>query len=238
MRKFAFTVILFAFGVASASAADLSLRGAAPYYQAPLWSWAGFYIAADVGYGWSNVDHSVTIDGLAVSVPTNAHGFTAGIYGGYNWQFNQFVAGVETDISWANITATNGIVGKAGVVPFAIQAEDTLRWLGTTRARLGFLPAPSVTLYGSVGVAYGGVDDNVVASVGSSSISCSFAQSFSASETRFGLALGVGAEWAITNNLLTRAEWLHYDLGSTSNAFEVTSRNSGNIVRAGLGYKF
>jgi outer membrane immunogenic protein len=238
VKKSAFAAILFTFGVASASAADLSLRGTAPYYPVPVWSWTGFYIGADVGYGWSNVDHSVTIDGVAVSVPTNAHGFTVGIYGGYNWQFNQFVAGVETDISWANITATNGIVGKVGVVPFAVQAEDTLRWLGTTRARLGFLPVPSVMLYGSVGVAYGGVDDNVIASIGSSSISSSFAQSFSASETHFGLAVGVGAEWAITSNFLTRAEWLHYDLGSTSNAFEVTSRNSGNIVRTGLAHKF
>src|SRR5713226_8415509 len=137
MKKFAFAAILFAFGVASASAADLPLRRFAPY-QAPVWSWTGFYIGADAGYGWSNVDHSVTVDALNVS--TNPRGFIGGIYGGYNWQFGQFVAGVETDISWANITATSGIVGKVGLVPFAIQAEDTLRWLGTTRARLGFLP--------------------------------------------------------------------------------------------------
>ena len=43
---------------------------------------------------------------------------------------------------------------------------------------------------------------------------------------------------ALPERVVPCAEWLHYDLGSTSNAFEVTSRNSGNIVRAGLGYKF
>jgi outer membrane immunogenic protein len=235
MKKFVFAAILFAFGVVPVSAADLPLRPFAPY-QASAWSWTGFYIGADAGYGWSNVDHSVTVDALNVS--TNPRGFIGGIYGGYNWQFGQFVAGVETDISGANITATNSIVGKMGLVPFAIQAEDTLHWLGTTRARLGFLPVQSVMIYGSVGVAYGGVEDNVISSVGSSSVRSSFAQSFSVSETRFGWAIGAGAEWAITNNVLTRAEWLHYDLGSTSNAFDVTSSHSGEIIRAGLAYKF
>src|SRR5262249_36484395 len=236
MKKITFTAIVFASGVVSASAADVSVR---PFvaYQAPVWSWTGFYIGADAGYGWSNVNHSVAIN--AVSVSTKPSGFVGGIYAGYNWQFGQqFVAGLETDIAWANITDTSGVVGKIGLVPFAIQAQDTLRWLGTTRARLGFLPVQSIMIYGSVGVAYGGVEDNVISSVGSSSIQSSFAQSFSASDTRLGWAVGAGTEWAITNNLLARAEWLHYDLGSTSNASNLTSSHSGNIVRTGLSFKF
>ena len=236
MKKFVLAATLFASGVASALAGDLSLRPLVSY-QAPVWSWTGFYVGADAGYGWSNVDHSVSINALSVS--TKPSGFIGGIYAGYNWQFGQqFVAGLETDIAWANIADTSGIVGKIGLVPFAIQAEDTLHWLGTTRARLGFLPVQSLMIYGSVGVAYGGVEDHVISSLGSSSIQSSFAQSFSASESRFGWAIGAGTEWAITNNLLTRAEWLHYDLGSTSNAFDVTSNHSGNIVRTGLSFKF
>src|SRR6266496_4974062 len=148
MKKLALAAILFTYGVASALAADVSLRPFAPY-QAPVWSWTGFYIGADAGYGWSNVDHSVT---NALSVSTKPSGFVGGIYAGYNWQFGQqFVAGLETDIAWANITATSGTFGKIGLVPFAIQAQDTLRWLGTTRARFGFLPVQSVMVYGSIG---------------------------------------------------------------------------------------
>ena len=236
MKKFALAATLFASGAGSALAGDASLRPFVPY-PVPVWSWTGFYVGADAGYGWSNVDHSVTINALSIS--TKPSGFIGGIYAGYNWQFGpQFVAGLETDIAWANISDTTGTVGKIGLVPFAIQAEDRLRWLGTTRARLGFLPMQSIMVYGSVGVAYGSVEDNVISSFGSASTHSSFAQSFSASDTRFGWAVGAGAEWAITNNLLTRAEWLHYDLGSTSNAFDVTSSHSGNIVRTGLSYKF
>jgi outer membrane immunogenic protein len=123
-------------------------------------------------------------------------------------------------------------------VPFAIQAEDKLHWLGTTRARLGFLPAESLMIYGSAGVAYAGIEEKVISSIGSSSVQSSFAQSFSASDTHFGWAIGVGAEWALTSNFLIRAEWLHYDLGSTSNAFDARTSHSGNIMRAGLSYKF
>jgi outer membrane immunogenic protein len=234
MKKFALATILFASGVSSALAVDPSLP---PYaaYQMPVWSWTGLYIGADLGYGWSKVDHSVTVN--AISVSTNPSGFLGGIHGGYNWQFGQFVAGLETDIAWANITDTTGAVGKVGLVPFAIQAEDKLRWLGTTRARLGLLPAQSLMIYGTVGLAYGGVEDNVISSIGSSSINSSFAQLSSVSETRFGWAAGAGAEWAMNNNFLIRAEWLHYDLGSTTNAFD-TATHSGNIGRAGLSYKF
>jgi len=236
MKKLVFAATLFIVGAASISAADAQSSRFVSY-PAPVWSWSGVYLGVDVGYGWADVDHSITVNSVTMTVPTNISGFIGGFYGGYNWQFNQFVAGVETDISWANMNGTGSVVGKVGVVPFAFQAEDRLRWLGTTRARLGFLPVPSVMVFGSVGVAYAGVDDTVVGSVGSSSINSSFAQSFSTSETRFGLAAGAGVEWAINNNWVTRAEWLHYDLGSTSNAFDA-SRHAGNIVRAGLGYKF
>jgi outer membrane immunogenic protein len=234
MKKFTLAAILLAAGVSSAFAVDPSL---APYpaYQLPVWSWTGLYVGGDVGYASSNVDHSVTVNALSVS--TKPSGFIGGIHGGYNWQFGQFVAGLETDIAWANISHTVGVVGKIGLVPFAVQAEDTLHWLGTTRARLGFVPVQSLMVYGSAGFAYGGVEDKVITSIGSSSIFSSFAQTSSVSETRFGWAAGAGAEWAMTNNLLIRAEWLHYDLGSSSNVLD-TSTHAGNIGRAGLSYKF
>jgi outer membrane immunogenic protein len=235
MKKFTLVGILFAASVSRAFAADPSLI---PFYgyQPPVWSWTGLYIGADVGYGWSTVDHSFTINALNLS--TNPSGFIGGVYAGYNWQFGRIVAGLETDMAWASISDTTDVVGKIALVPFAIEAEDKLHWLGTTRARLGFLPVESLLLYGTGGVAYGGIEENVVSSVGSSSIQSSFAQSFSASDTHIGWAIGAGAEWALTTNFLVRAEWLHYDLGSTSNAFDARTNHSGNIMRAGLSYKF
>src|SRR5262245_45672143 len=88
MKNLLFAASLFTFGAAFASAADAQ-SGRFASYPAPVWSWSGFYLGVDAGYGWSNVDHSITVNGLAVTVPTSATGFTGGIYGGYNWQFNQ-----------------------------------------------------------------------------------------------------------------------------------------------------
>jgi outer membrane immunogenic protein len=72
-----------------ARAADLP---AANYYSAPAplsgFNWMGPYLGANVGYEWGNVSHN----------PTNPSGIAGGIEAGYNWQFGQFVTGVETDI--------------------------------------------------------------------------------------------------------------------------------------------
>jgi outer membrane immunogenic protein len=234
MEKVTVAAIMFASSVSCALAAEPSL---VPYYgyQQPVWTWTGLYLGADLGYGWSNVDHSFTIN--AVKVSTNPSGFIGGIYAGYNWQFGRIVAGLETDMAWANISDTINVVGKIGLVPFAIQVEDKLHWLGTTRVRLGFLPVESIMIYGTGGLAYGGIQENVISSIGSSSVQSSFAQSFSASDAHFGWAMGAGAEWAISTNFLIRAEWLHFDLGSVSNAFDASASQSGNIMRAGLSYK-
>jgi outer membrane immunogenic protein len=234
MKRFTVAAILFASIISSTLAAE-PIFVPSYGYQPPVWSWTGFYVGADLGYGWANVDHSFAINGLNVS--TKPSGFIGGIYAGYNWQFGRIVAGLETDMAWANISDTIDVFGKIGVVPFAIEAEDKLHWLGTTRARLGVLPLETIMVYASAGLAYGGIEENIISSIGSSSVQSSFAQSFSASDTRFGWAIGAGAEWALSSNFLVRAEWLHYDLGSTSNAFDATTSHSGNIMRAGLSYK-
>jgi hypothetical protein len=83
----------------------------------------GLYIGANVGYGGSNVDHSFTINALNVS--TKPSGFIGGIYAGYNWQFGRIVAGVETDMAWANISDTIGrrqaaLVGHHAPAPWLL----------------------------------------------------------------------------------------------------------------------
>src|SRR5262245_27810692 len=118
MKNLVFAATLFTVGAASTSAADAQSSRFASY-PAPVGSWSGFYLGADAGYGWLDVDHSITVNSVTVAVPTNISGFIGGIYGGYNLQFNQFVAGVETDILWGNISGAGSIVGKGGLVPCA-----------------------------------------------------------------------------------------------------------------------
>ncbi|CAA0095464.1 Uncharacterised protein [Starkeya nomas] len=116
---------------APAAAADLGYRApAAPaaYAPAPVFTWTGFYIGANAGYGWGEADFSPDIDG-----------FIGGLQAGYNWQgAGPLVLGVETDIQYADVSSS----------------VFTLDYFGTLRARLGFA-VDQFLLYGTGGLAYG-----------------------------------------------------------------------------------
>ena len=51
--------------------------------------------------------------------------------------------------------------GVNGTVTSAVGANASLSWLGTVRGRIGWLATPTLLLFGSGGVAYGGVNLNV-----------------------------------------------------------------------------
>src|SRR6201999_3405809 len=86
-------------GVAtSAFAADLPTRKAppapAPIYVAPAFTWTGFYLGVNGGYGVGN-------DGKSFG---NVDGGMVGGTAGYNYQLGQIVLGVEGDWDWADLT--------------------------------------------------------------------------------------------------------------------------------------
>src|SRR5271156_3389979 len=53
-----------------------------------MYSWAGPYLGANLGYGWGSVDHN----------PTQPSGFEGGAQAGYNWQSGAIVFGIEGDL--------------------------------------------------------------------------------------------------------------------------------------------
>jgi outer membrane immunogenic protein len=132
-------VALIAAGwTASARAADLPYAPRAlNTVNQPLdvYSWAGPYLGANLGYAWGSVDQNAT----------KPSGFAGGIQGGYNWQTGQtgpWVFGVEGDIH-------------------ATGAEDTFApwkfsnpWFGTLRGRAGYA-FNNVLFYGTGGLAFG-----------------------------------------------------------------------------------
>lgn len=122
-------VSLVALLAVPAAAADLSYRAPAAYAPAPApFTWTGFYLGANAGYGWGTAGWSPDIDG-----------FIGGLQAGYNWQgASPFVIGVETDIQYSDVSS--------GVY--------TLDYFGTLRARLGYA-FDQILVYGTGGFAYG-----------------------------------------------------------------------------------
>ena len=268
---------LTAVGAVAAQAADLPTRkeAPAPVFVPPPFTWTGFYIGVNAGGIWpsgsrnaSLLDPNAGTDGAFVSagfpggLGSQSAGFIGGGQAGYNWQTGAFVLGVETDFDGSTLSKSFNNVGSPFVSPFAVahglggdfltvNGKNSLTWLGTTRGRVGFVATPDnrLMIYGTGGVAYGG---------GNSQFSAfdNTTHTFwngNPSSSRVGWVIGGGAEYAITNNITIKGEYLYADLGSskfttTENGFAaanfpgvVASGKIGwnaSIFRAGVNYKF
>ncbi|QGM99166.1 outer membrane protein [Methylocystis parvus] len=194
-------------------------------------------------------------------------GFLGGGQIGYNYQFyNSFVVGLEADIQGV---ATSGSGQSAlTVLPttFAginsvtgISVSKSLDYIGTVRGRLGWLALPTLLIYGTGGLAYGGVNSTTgifqqadvpfVDNFGTTS-----AGAFS--DTRVGWTAGGGVEWMFWPNWSAKVEYLYYNLGTVTysagsrlallapatplwaHATQTSTSFNGNIVRAGVNYHF
>lgn len=241
-----------------AMAADLGTRmpvKAPPAPLEPVFSWTGFYIGGNIGWGWLNDEGNpfcITPGGilngpgcLTNTVP-GAHirgdGFIGGGQLGYNWQSSTFVFGIEADIQGADIhgSFTGSPLGGGTFV-----ANEKLSWLGTVRPRVGFLVTPQALLYATGGLAYGG------GSVSQNTIFPGVQFPSSATFTKAGWTAGGGLEWRFpASNWSAKLEGLYYDLGSvtTSGGSVPVGFNGfiggkvfdvrGAIARVGLDYHF
>jgi outer membrane immunogenic protein len=151
------------------------------------------------------------------------------------------------------------MIGAGGVAAHA--NAGGLDYLGTVRGRLGWLFTPTLLVYGTGGFAYGGASLNI------SQMSYDDAGFFGAGFGVAGRNVGAtgwtagGLEWMFMPNWSAKAEYLYYDLGTISanlgpvaglnltafavpgslgfaNVSQVSTRVSGNVVRAGVNYHF
>lgn len=210
------------------------------------YNWTGFYVGGNVGYGWNgNAVNTSTFGNFTTdnSIGTGSRA-TFGLQLGINYQFApKWVAGLETDLQKANLggSSTNTWCDIPGCgYNGSTTTGASLDWFGTTRLRLGYLPYDTVMLYGTGGVAYGGLRGTV----SDNCPFCSFSQE--TKQMGFGWAAGAGVEWAFAKNWSAKVEGLHIDLTSqnqTNNyggGYVQTSHMGwrGNVARIGINYKF
>jgi len=204
----------------AASAADLPSRKGpvdAPMYVPPAFTWTGFYIGANAGYGWGSVRESAPI-GFH-----DTDGFIGGGQIGYNYQVGQVVFGVEADFQGADLSSRVDNV-------FGDYATTELNWFGTVRGRIGFA-IDRFLPYVTAGFAYGNVNTSFQFP--------RLGASFGKDNTQFGYAVGAGVEYAFTNNFTAKLEYMYVDLDRASiPGLGVKVGTDVSIVRAGLNYKF
>jgi outer membrane immunogenic protein len=238
MRKFLIaSIVLSAFTmVGPAMAADMAVK-TAPLAAAPF-TWTGYYIGGNVGYGWGNDPTSTTgrylgFGGGALSsggATQHLDGAFTGLQSGYNWQFAPtWVAGIESDFQYGKIKGTisclltcGGALPPVGTGYTQFTVTDALDSFGTVRARLGYAMG-STLFYGTGGFAYGDIErTGLITGRGPSGNGAPFgplAGNYDDSTTKGGWTVGGGVEtklpgmWSAWS---AKAEYLHIDLGHVS----------------------
>ena len=153
----------------------------------PAYDWTGFYSGVDLGYSSADL-HYVLAGGTTFN--TNSNGVRFGTLGGYNFQTDNIVLGIESDTSFGTLKDFNPTIEK-----FRIDLESTFR------ARAGvsvdrFLPFVSA----GAALAHASSYDNCGA--------CGKDSNY-----QLGLAVGGGLEYAATDHLRLRAEYLYESFG-------------------------
>jgi len=194
-----------------------------------VFSWTGFYIGTQIGYGWADVDaQSGPLGGFDQSYAYDADGALGGGHIGYNWQHGRWVFGIEADLEAADINGT-GI----GTLGYTHQTE--VDWLGSVRGRLG-IAHDRTLFYATAGWAFGNVEVTKATGPGDPPFA-------SYGDVRHGWTVGGGIEQAFTDRVTARIEYRYTDLGdgdfrSTSVNSIDTSDVTFHALRAGLSLKF
>jgi outer membrane immunogenic protein len=185
-----------------------------------------------------------------ISVPggfaSGTSGFTSSgaLFGGqigYNYEFTEVplighaVVGVEFDDDWANLRGSSVVNTSVGTATFGTRFDN----FGTARLRVGY-NIDRLLIYATGGFTYGSFNSfyNVAGFSGSNHIT--YVRPIPRSN-----AVGFGIEYALTNNLSVKAEYLYEAVLARYQTFTSPgatvafgTRADYHIARLGLNYKF
>jgi outer membrane immunogenic protein len=244
-------IVAAAFAVMLASSAHAS-----DYYSDVAYDWTGVYGGVHAGFIQANVtidarsqliEGQTSADRLDLSYERDVDGFVGGALGGVNFQAGSFVFGLDMDFGGvvADGEGTEHVEGTEEDV--RIRFEHGIDWNAHVRGRLGFA-LDRVLFYGAGGLAIADFDVKSNRSLQSDN-------DLDDGGHATGWSAGGGLEYAVTDNLLIRAEYLHDEYSGEGNGsgrgekfvvcdvtnvlcdnFEVGLTD--NIFRVGVSWKF
>jgi outer membrane immunogenic protein len=220
------TALRFSFSLAAMLAASSFAHAADIPLPAPTWTgpYIGVFGGGTFVEGHYDYDYDPEMSGT---------GGYAGILGGFNYDFDGIVVGVEADYGWGNQTAQNRDPVEA--------TEISFDGVGTIRGRIGISPGDTNTLIYATG-GYGWLDAKLDALVGPFSIHDSDTNTYG------GWVVGGGVETMLWDTGLSgRLEYLYGDFGTekyglydglgSGGELDLTFDNV-HFVRAALVYNF
>jgi outer membrane immunogenic protein len=204
--------------------------------------WTGPYIGAHVGWGWidlegkfdsDNGDNQDFQDDGGGDFDLDDNNILGGLQIGYNVQLDQFVLGIEGDVSFTDLNDDQHN-GDGEKVSFDTNTIISLR------ARAG-LAIENVLLYATAGGAW--TDTNYEAEDDPDDTNTSGDVDLD----DIGLVVGGGAEFAFDENWSVRAEGLYYWFDEEEDTSDLTGDSDGDdfirlndifVIRAGINFRF
>lgn len=238
---------------ASAYAAD-------SVYSQPVsanFDWSGAYIGASLGGGFGKAKHPFSVSTPDPSGPNGtgslditSGGFLGGVQAGYNWQSGQVIYGVEADFQGSNIDGSDTLSYHDGGFGVDGKIGTKVQWFGTVRGRIGYAATERFMPYVTGGFAYGHYKSSASFTYdpGVQNGGPTISGGVSKSGTSTGWTVGAGAEYAVTDHVTFKGEYLYTDLGKSTLysgdlgglVDNVTLKNdlAFHTFRVGLNYKF
>ncbi|MEQ8281824.1 MAG: outer membrane beta-barrel protein [Parvibaculum sp.] len=193
--------ICLAAALASATAA-LSAPASADDAADPRWS--GFYAGVYAGYDWYETE-----TGDYYGYDHGLDGVSAGFQAGYDHQFrNGIVAGLIGSAGWSDASGGRLTVDNVGGFNLLTRTGSTIKAHGSLRGRLGYA-AGAFLPYVTGGLAWARQDVEYYREFG-----LGFTANVRQTSDRLGWVVGAGVEYALTDSIALKGEYLYADLGT------------------------
>lgn len=215
----------------SATAADMPVK-APPPPPPPAFTWTGWYVGLNGGGLWGETTGNFAPFNANFPWQADISQGIAGVTSGTNWQFGQFVIGIEStyDVGLGDhgSTAGNGLAGPCGF-PVGESCQSRINDLFTVGGRLGWAGSGVIgngnwLLFAQGGWAYANISTQVV--VNATNVAFSPAQNW-----HNGWFAGVGFDYALSNVVSVGIDYKHYEF-DTENHPDLTTPGISRAVSA------
>lgn len=211
-----------------------------PAVNTGAFSWSGSYVGANIGYAWgkSKFTDKDNWNSKNEQFSFKPDGFIGGIQGGYNWQVQNFVYGVEADIGSLNLRGATSQPSSFDTV-----ASVKGKMYGSISARLGY--AMDHTLFY---VKTGGIYSNgkLIIDDSCNKAPCGPGLLYGSKKIGTGYQVGVGIEHMLNKHWTVKSEYSYSDFGNQTinsvnlynNPLKYKANLSNQTIKIGLNYKF
>lgn len=235
-----------------------SVALAAPALAQDTFDWTGFHAGINAGYGSGdfrlpmNGSFSALPNGYALNgkIAVSGSGFVGGGQIGYDYLLpGNWLVGFEADAQGTTINPEMHGAGPFNTTgTYTLSYNSSLDFLGTARARIGYVLPQNVLVYGTGGLAYGGVSTDAQLHMQSGTDNTNV--NINRVAVDVGWTVGAGVEYPVTDRVSLRTEYLYADLGShtvvsgqlltpsISGSGSINTATSAHIVRLALNYAF